>query len=70
MDGSAMKMTRMLIMLAPADLSPEGSEILSLISSSMIESDESIKAYQTGDREQLYGRLNVLFHRFIQDKEW
>lgn len=70
MDGSAMKMTRMLIMLAPADLSPEGSEILSFISSSMIESDESIKAYQTGDREQLYGRLNVLFHRFIQDKEW
>ena len=70
MDGSAMKMTRMLIMLAPADLSPEGSEILSLISSSMIESDESIKAYQNGDREQLYGRLNVLFHRFIQDKEW
>ncbi|MCY8591190.1 hypothetical protein, partial [Bacillus haynesii] len=46
MDGSAMKMTRMLIMLAPADLSPEGSEILSFISSSMIESDESIKAYQ------------------------
>ncbi|MCU4666499.1 PTS sugar transporter subunit IIA, partial [Bacillus paralicheniformis] len=70
MDGSVMKMTRMLIMLAPVDLSPEGSEILSLISSSMIESDESIKAYQTGDREQLYGRLNVLFHRFIQDKEW
>ncbi|MCY9373562.1 hypothetical protein MOF36_22335, partial [Bacillus haynesii] len=31
MDGSAMKMTRMLIMLAPADLSPEGSEILSFI---------------------------------------
>ncbi|MEC1365514.1 PRD domain-containing protein [Bacillus licheniformis] len=70
MDGSAMKMMRMLIMLAPADLSPEGSEILSFISSSMIESDESIKAYQTGDREQLYGMLNVLFHRFIQDKEW
>ncbi|KAA6449604.1 BglG family transcription antiterminator [Bacillus swezeyi] len=70
MDGNVMKMSRMLIMLAPDDLSPEGSEILSLISSSIIESDESIRAYQTGDAGQLYSRLNTLFHKFIQDKEW
>lgn len=70
MDGSTVKMTRMLIMLAPADISPEGAELLSSISSSIIESDDSLAAYETGDADLLYRRLNILFHTFLQDKKW
>lgn len=70
MDGSTVKMMRMLIMLAPADISPEGAELLSLISSSIIESDDSLAAYETGDTDLIYRRLNILFHTFLQDKKW
>lgn len=70
MDGSSIKMKRMLIMLAPDDIPPEGSELLSCISSSIIESDDSLAAYGTGDAELLYRRLNMLFHTFIRDKKW
>lgn len=57
-------------MLAPADISPEGAELLSSISSSIIESDDSLAAYETGDADLLYRRLNILFHTFLQDKKW
>ncbi len=68
MDGNSLTVDRALVMMAPADMPAEGSEILSAVSSAIIESEDSIKAFQTEDEADLYKRLNKLFYHFIQEK--
>lgn len=53
MDGGQRLMSRMLLMLAPRELGKEGSEMFSLISSSIIESEESMALYGQGKRKRL-----------------
>ncbi|MCY8519517.1 BglG family transcription antiterminator [Bacillus atrophaeus] len=67
MDGKPLSMSRVLVMMAPADLPAEGSEILSAISSAIIESKESMKAFQNEGEQALYQRLNMLFHAWMKE---
>ncbi|MCY9162429.1 BglG family transcription antiterminator [Bacillus atrophaeus] len=67
MDGKPLSMSRVLVMMAPADLPAEGSEILSAISSAIIESKASMKAFQNEGEQALYQRLNMLFHAWMKE---
>lgn len=68
MDGNSLTVTRALVMMAPADMPAEGAEILSAVSSAIIESKDSMEAFQTEDEADLYERLNRLFYLFMQEK--
>ncbi|MCY8989664.1 BglG family transcription antiterminator [Bacillus atrophaeus] len=67
MDGKPLSMSRVLVMMAPADLPAEGSEILSAISSAIIDSKASMKAFQNEGEQALYQRLNMLFHAWMKE---
>ncbi|MEC2309309.1 BglG family transcription antiterminator [Bacillus atrophaeus] len=67
MDGKPLNMSRVLVMMAPADLPAEGTEILSAISSAIIESKASMKAFQNEGEQALYQRLNMLFHAWMKE---
>jgi mannitol operon transcriptional antiterminator len=55
-------------MMAPADMPAEGAEILSAVSSAIIESKDSMEAFQTEGEADLYERLNRLFYLFMQEQ--
>ncbi|QXG61997.1 PTS sugar transporter subunit IIA, partial [Bacillus spizizenii] len=68
MDGNTLSMTRILVMMAPSSLSAEGSEILSAISSAIIESRESMAGFQGEGEQELYQRLNRIFFTWMKGK--
>lgn len=69
MDGNTLSMTRILVMMAPVSLSAEGSEILSAISSAIIESRESMAGFQEEGEQELYQRLNHIFFTWMKEKK-
>ncbi len=70
MDGGQQMMSRMLMMLAPQKLGKEGSEMFSLISSSIIESEESMVLYGQGSKEEIEQKLHQLFYQFVKEAKW
>lgn len=70
MDGRRRQMSRMLMMLAPQELGKEGSEMFSLISSSIIESEESMALYGQGTKEDIEQKLHQLFYQFVKEAKW
>lgn len=70
MDGNTLRMTRILVMMAPNSLSAEGSEILSAISSAIIESGESMAGFQEEGEQELYQRLNRIFFTWMKEKTY
>ncbi|MED1750409.1 MULTISPECIES: BglG family transcription antiterminator [Bacillus] len=70
MDGGQQMMSRMLMMLAPLELGKEGSEMFSLISSSIIESEESMALYGHGAKEEIEQKLHQLFYQFVKEAKW
>lgn len=70
MDGGQQQMSRMLMMLAPQELGKEGSEMFSLISSSIIESEESMALYGQGTKEDIEQKLHQLFYQFVKEAKW
>lgn len=70
MDGGQQQMSRMLMMLAPQELGKEGSEMFSLISSSIIESEESMALYGQGTKEDIELKLHQLFYQFVKEAKW
>ena len=70
MDGGQQTMSRMLMMLAPQELGKEGSEMFSLISSSIIESEESMALYGQGTKEDIEQKLHQLFYQFVKEAKW
>ncbi|MFA9145068.1 BglG family transcription antiterminator [Bacillus safensis] len=70
MDGGQQQMSRMLMMLAPQELGKEGSEMFSLISSSIIESEESMALYGQGKKEDIEQKLHQLFYQFVKEAKW
>lgn len=70
MDGNTLSMTRILVMMAPGSLSAEGSEILSAISSAIIESRESMAGFQEEGEQELYQRLNRIFFTWMKEKTY
>ncbi|MGG0526543.1 BglG family transcription antiterminator [Bacillus pumilus] len=70
MDGGQQQMSRMLMMLAPQELGKEGSEMFSLISSSIIESEESMTLYGHGSEGDIEQKLHQLFYQFVKEAKW
>ncbi|UJL45847.1 BglG family transcription antiterminator [Virgibacillus sp. NKC19-16] len=67
MDGDTMKMERMLLMLSPEDTHQEVLEILSYVSSLIIQSQESMTLFQSGDEAQIRKFLTKEFQAFLKD---
>ena len=60
-----MSMKNLLLMLAPEELSVKQQEIVSLISSSLIESNESIMIFSSSDEEMIRRRLEAIFLDYL-----
>ncbi|KFN92680.1 BglG family transcription antiterminator [Tetragenococcus muriaticus] len=69
MDRKPMELTRLLLMLAPDNMSTTEERLLGRISNSVIESDVNIQTYQYGDEEAIYERISSLFITEIKDSE-
>ncbi|MGG4267235.1 BglG family transcription antiterminator [Peribacillus simplex] len=65
MDGNEVHMKNLLLMLAPEELSVRQQEIVSLISSSLIESNESIMIFSSSDEEMIRRRLEAIFLDYL-----
>ncbi len=68
MDGSTIKMKTILLLLAPDSHHAYGMEVLSLISSMIIESEESIQLFQSNDEELIHTQLGRKFEQFLHEK--
>ncbi|MGY4110566.1 BglG family transcription antiterminator [Aeribacillus sp. SP014] len=68
MDGNAMEISRILLLLAPEQLTQNKLEILSQISSYIIESNSSLTLFESGDEAAVYHKLNEIFHRYMKEK--
>ncbi|MGG1397995.1 PRD domain-containing protein [Bacillus salipaludis] len=66
MDGNDMYMKNLLLMLAPEELSVRGQEIVSLISTSLIENNEAILIFSSSNEEMIRTRLETIFLDYLQ----
>ncbi|MFC3882385.1 BglG family transcription antiterminator [Bacillus songklensis] len=66
MDGNDVMMKNLLLMLAPAELSRREQEILSLISTNIIETDEAILVFSSANEELIYRKLESIFAVYLQ----
>lgn len=67
MDGGQVKMRNLLLMLAPLDLKEREQEILSLISSSLIESDAAMMTYSSSNENEIRHKLEDIFFEYLQN---
>lgn len=66
MDGKEVAMKNLLLMLAPDELSRRGQEILSLISTNIIETEESILLFSSANKEMIFKKLESIFTEYLQ----
>ena len=66
MDGVEMKMKSLLLMLAPEELSRREQEILSLISTSLIEDQRSMMIYSSTNEAIILKKLEEIFLDYLQ----
>lgn len=66
MDGNMVMMKNLLLMLAPLELSNRQQEIISLISTNIIETDEAILIFSSANEELIYKRLESIFSNYLQ----
>ncbi|WP_046173664.1 BglG family transcription antiterminator [Domibacillus indicus] len=66
MDGKEMVMKNLLLMLAPMELSRREQEIISLISTSIIETDEAILVFSSANEETIYNKLESVLAAYLQ----
>ena len=67
MDGKNMYVKSILLMLAPENLSVREQEILSLISTSLIESNEAIMIFSSANEEMIRTKLEAIFYDYLQN---
>lgn len=67
MDGKDMQMKNLLLMLAPTMLTDKEQEILSLISTSLIESDVSIMIFSSSNEKVIRQKLEDIFLDYLQN---
>ncbi|MBS4179074.1 BglG family transcription antiterminator [Lederbergia citrea] len=65
MDGNDMYMKSLLLMLAPAELSEIEQEIVSLISSSLIENNEAMMIFSSANEELIRTKLETIFLSYL-----
>ncbi|MBM7552241.1 BglG family transcription antiterminator [Thalassobacillus pellis] len=68
MDQEDMKMDTMLLMLAPEGLHQEGLEVMSFISSLIVEEEKCIAILQSKDEERIIHYLSNQLHQFFKNK--
>ncbi len=66
MDGNKMYMKSLLLMLAPEKLSPKQQEIISLLSTSLIESNEAMMIFSSSNEEMIRAKLEEIFSDYLQ----
>lgn len=66
MDGNMVMMKNLLLMLAPLELSNRQQEIISLISTNIIETEEAILIFSSANEELIYKRLESIFADYLQ----
>lgn len=67
MDGGNMQMKNLLLMLAPATLTGREQEILSLISTSLIENDVSMMIFSSSNEKVILQKLEDIFLEYLQN---
>lgn len=67
MDGRDVQMTNLLLMLTPVELSEREQEIMSLISSSLIESEAAMMIFSSSNEGVIRGKLEELFYEYLQN---
>ncbi|MCM3570703.1 BglG family transcription antiterminator [Neobacillus mesonae] len=65
MDGNDMPIKNLLLMLAPEELAVRQQEIVSLISTSLIESNEAILVFSSANEEMIRERLETIFLEYL-----
>ena len=68
MDGNEMEVHTLLLLLAPQPYHEPGLEVLSLISTIIIENEQSIKLFETEEESQINAYLAMKFEQFINEK--
>ena len=68
MDGKDMYMKTLLLLLAPEELSVREQEIVSLISTSLIENSEAIMIFSSSNEEVIRTKLEAIFLHYLQTK--
>lgn len=68
MDKSVVKMKFLILLLSPLELPEQGLEVLSQISSMLIDSDESTSIFQSNDEEKVTQFLVTSFEQFLDEK--
>ncbi|WP_264737544.1 BglG family transcription antiterminator [Cytobacillus firmus] len=66
MDGREVVMKNLLLMLAPLELSRREQEILSLISTNIIETEEAILIFSSANKDMIYKKLESIFTEYLQ----
>ncbi|WP_175990579.1 BglG family transcription antiterminator [Bacillus sp. Marseille-Q1617] len=67
MDGADLEMKSLLLMVAPENLSKREQEILSIISTSLIEDHRSMMIYSSANENMIYKKLENLFLDYLQN---
>ncbi|MEH7093508.1 BglG family transcription antiterminator [Neobacillus vireti] len=68
MDGQDMSMKTLLLLLAPEELSVREQEIVSLISTSLIENQEAIMIFSSANEQVIRAKLEAIFLHYLQTK--
>ncbi|TCP28752.1 BglG family transcriptional antiterminator [Scopulibacillus darangshiensis] len=68
MDGEQMEVRNMLLILAPEYLNPIQLEIVSLISTIIVEDDETLMIFSSANEKMIRKKLEEAFFNFLQNK--
>ena len=68
MDGATMRASRILLMIAPLNLSAVALEAISEISVAMVEQPEAREVFESGSDDQIVTGLQSIFANYLQDK--
>ncbi|WP_173917159.1 BglG family transcription antiterminator [Halobacillus sp. Marseille-Q1614] len=68
MDQQETEMTTMLLMLAPKDFHQEGLELLSFLSSLIVEDSNAIETLESKDKDKILHYLSNQLHHFLRKK--
>jgi mannitol operon transcriptional antiterminator len=68
MDQKEMEIKSIVLMLSPEETAESSLEVLSYLSSLLIESEESISVFQSDDKEEILAYLTVRFDQFFNEK--
>ncbi|MBG9447524.1 BglG family transcription antiterminator [Cytobacillus firmus] len=66
MDGKEVAMKNLLLMLAPDELSRREQEIVSLISTNIIETEEAILLFSSANEEMIFKKLESIYTEYLQ----